>query len=321
MNKQMSEPSTTGIQTEVCNLCINHDMLFSSWEASDFPPSRVRYTKFKEELIAIMALGEESSTEFSVDSNSDVNMEDEARRLKKEVDITIQEVEESKFYNKLADQLGNDMIIQSNMRRVLGANSCLQMVIYGLGSMEHSYISQYQFALVILLKRDFSHWIGGVEVFDPMMSPADCKVVEMFGCTVLTINEQCKRQVEKPTLFFLPYLDNDLVGNLLEANWCPTRLNKMVVLSNSLGEMGRGCRNFSKKIVSNGKVYYNRLRERLEYVETIKKHMIELNIDGCYSRVVNEFSWHFFHLDLDLNLESLLPGNISRHSSRFYCYL
>lgn len=317
----MSEPSTTGIQTEVCDLCINHDMLFSNWEASDFPPSRVRYTKFKEELIAIMALGEERSIEFSVASNGDVNVEDEAGRLKKEMDITIEEVEESKFYNELADQLGNDMIIQSNIRRVLGPNSCLQMVIYGLGSMEYSYISQYQLALVILLKRDFSHWIGGVEVFDPMMSPADCKVVEMFGCSVLAINEQCKRQVEKPTLFFLPYLDNDLVGNLLEANWCPTRLNKMVVLSNSLEEMAGGCRNFSKKFVSNGKIYYNRLRERLEYVEAIKKHMTEVKIDRGYSRVVDGFSWHFFHLDLDLNLENLLPGNISCHSSRCYCYL
>ncbi|KAG5534661.1 hypothetical protein RHGRI_022700 [Rhododendron griersonianum] len=307
MNKQMSEPSTTGIQTEVCDLCINHDMLFSNWEASDFPPSRVRYTKFKEELIAIMALGEERSIEFSVASNGDVNVEDEAGRLKKEMDITIEEVEESKFYNELADQLGNDMIIQSNIRRVLGPNSCLQMVIYGLGSMEYSYISQYQLALVILLKRDFSHWIGGVEVFDPMMSPADCKVVEMFGCSVLAINEQCKRQVEKPTLFFLPYLDNDLVGNLLEANFCPARLNKMVVLSNSLEEMAGGCRNFSKKFVSNGKIYYNRLRERLEYVEAIKKHMTEVKIDRGYSRVVDGFSWHFFHLDLDLNLENLLP--------------
>ncbi|XP_058228093.1 uncharacterized protein LOC131336321 [Rhododendron vialii] len=95
MNKQMSEPSTTGIQTEVCDLCINHDMLFSNWEASDFPPSRVRYTKLKEELIAIMALGEERSIEFSVASDGDVNVEDEAGRLKKEMDITIQEVEES----------------------------------------------------------------------------------------------------------------------------------------------------------------------------------------------------------------------------------
>ncbi|KAH7852411.1 hypothetical protein Vadar_024459 [Vaccinium darrowii] len=305
----MLESSSTGTQTEVRDLCINLDMLFSNLEASDFPPSRVRYAKFKEELIAIMALSEERTIDFSLASNCDVNVEDEAGRLKKEMDVTIQKVEESEFYNELADQLENDSIIQSNLRRVLGSNSHMQMVIYGLGSMEYSYVSQYQLAFIILLKRDFSDWIGGVEMFDPIMSPADCKVVEMFGFRVLTVNEQCKRQVEKPTLFFLPYLDNDLVGNLLEANWCPTRLNKMVVLSNSLGKVARGCRIFAKKFLEDGKIFYDRIRERLEYVEAIKKHMIEIKINAGYSHIIKGFSWHFFDLDSDLNMENLLPGD------------
>ena len=154
------------------------------------------------------------------------------------------------------------MIIQSNIRRVLGPSSRMQMAIYGLGSIEYMNVSQYQLVLAILLKRDFYHWIGGVEVF---------ALAIFLGCSILTVNEHWKRQVEKPTLFYLPYLDKDIMGNLLEANWWPERLNKMVVLANSLEALSEQCRKTSTTTVSNGKVY-NLLRERLEYIKAIHMH-------------------------------------------------
>ncbi|XP_057506366.1 protein SENSITIVITY TO RED LIGHT REDUCED 1-like [Actinidia eriantha] len=136
------------------------------------------------------------------------------------------------------------------------------MVIYGLGSIEYTNVSQYQLALAILLKSNFSHWIGGVEVFT---------LAILLGCSVLTVNEHCKRQVEKPTLFYLPYLDKDLMGNLLEANWWPERLNKMVVLANSFEALSEQCKKTSTMTMSNGK-FYSLLREILEYIKAIHMH-------------------------------------------------
>ncbi|GFS29575.1 hypothetical protein Acr_00g0007250 [Actinidia rufa] len=381
-------------------------------------------------------------------SDYDVNVEDEARRLKKEMEITIQVLQKSKFYSDFVGQLRDNWILQSNTRRVLGDSSSMQMVIYGLGSLEYNYVSQYQLALALLLRRDFS-WIGGVEVFDPQMSPADwdppkdirlqlrrlndklnrhprdyrhlknfaekffaepfynTDPIEPFGCgkgtghgpagfggifrdehknclvmysghlgevdsvvanaealrqglrclqfmspvrklivegdelnvirwvnagpdpplsiaevlfeistslvgietlihyvyeeanssavelaqrdhgihgdvnledeevrSVLTVNKHCKRQVEKPTLFYLPYLDKDLMGNLLEVNWWPERLNKMVVLANSFEALSEQCKKTSTTTMSNGK-FYSLLRERLKLHSLEERYVME----------------------------------------------
>ena len=312
INKHKLDSSISEIQ----RLCMDPDMLFSHWETSDFPPSRVRWTEFKQELIAIMALGEEKekylSAEGTRDSDYDVNIEDEARRLKKEMEITIQVLQKSKFYRDFVGQLRDNGILQSNTRRVLGDSSSMQMVIYGLGSLEYNYVSQYQLALALLLRRDFS-WIGGVEVFDPQMSPADCKVMETLGCGILTVNEHCKRQVEKPTLFYLPYLRRDFVGNLLEANWCPARLNQMIVLGNSFEHIRESCRETPTMTESDDMYVYDCERERVEYIEAIKNHTTELKIDipvYWYYGIFRGFAWHFFDLDMDVDTENLLPGKI-----------
>ena len=36
-----------------------------------------------------------------------------------------------------------------------------------------------------------------------MFSPCDCLVMEELGCKVLSVNEQCRREVKKPTLFYM----------------------------------------------------------------------------------------------------------------------
>ncbi|KAK3036396.1 hypothetical protein RJ639_032165 [Escallonia herrerae] len=101
----------------------------------------------------------------------DLHVKDEAERLLKEVQLTIKEAQETKFYAKLTRQMRNSVIFKRNLERVLGGNSQLQMVIYALGSMEFSFYSQYQLAIALRLRQDFAEWIGGIEVFDPRLFP------------------------------------------------------------------------------------------------------------------------------------------------------
>ncbi|GFY83218.1 hypothetical protein Acr_02g0014580 [Actinidia rufa] len=284
INKHKSDSSISEIQ----RLCMDPDMLFSHWETSDFPPSRVRWTEFKQELIAIMALGEEKEKYLSAEgtraSDYDVNVEDEARRLKKEMEITIQVLQKSKFYSDFVGQLRDNWILQSNTRRVLGDSSSMQMVIYGLGSLEYNY-----------------------------MSPADCKVMGTLGCSILTINEHCKRyRLRNRRCSILPYLRRDFVGNLLEANWCPVRLNQMIVLSNSFEHIRESCRETPTMTESDDMYVYDCERERVEYIEAIKNHTTELKIDipvYWYYGIFRGFAWHFFDLDMDVDTENLLPGD------------
>ncbi|KAJ8755217.1 hypothetical protein K2173_019015 [Erythroxylum novogranatense] len=92
-------------------------------------------------------------------------------------------------------------------------------------------------APLYLLGRVLSNWIEGIEAFDPFFSARDELVLKMMGRKVLSTNEICRKQVEKPTVFFMLYVDIHLFGNLVEANWCFYRLNHIILLSNSLEDM------------------------------------------------------------------------------------
>ncbi|XP_059309972.1 protein SENSITIVITY TO RED LIGHT REDUCED 1-like [Lycium ferocissimum] len=108
-----------------------------------------------------------------------------------------------------------DYHIQDEAERLLKEIE-LMVVIYALGSMEYSLRSQFQLAIVLLLKLDFSNWIGDIQVYDPGMSPADIIVFKELGFEVLTIDENCKRQVRRPTMFYMPHPNYYHIGNLVK---------------------------------------------------------------------------------------------------------
>eukprot|EP00250_Pteridium_aquilinum_P014234 c21864_g1_i3 orf=1305-2654(-) len=109
---------------------------------------------------------------------------------------------------------------------------CLRVVLYGLGSIADSEISRYQFALILLLKQRFS-WVGEIEVYDPVLSQSECKVIETMGCVPIAIDEKGRRSVSEPTLFYMPHCEDWLYDNVLQANWVPHILGQLVILGNS----------------------------------------------------------------------------------------
>ena len=183
------EVATTTTVPQVTNhdMSVEESMLFGNLEASDFPPCKIKYFNPSVDFVAILASHEAKNFNSLTCKRQigGISTQDEARRILAEVHITMKEVMESKFYSKMRDQLQNDPDIQNNIKRVLGSHSHVVMVIYALGGIEHSYHSQYQLAIALLLKHDFSNWIGEVEVYDPMFSPSDCMALEELGCKVL----------------------------------------------------------------------------------------------------------------------------------------
>ncbi|KAG6404868.1 hypothetical protein SASPL_132445 [Salvia splendens] len=152
-------------------------------------------------------------------------------KLKQKMDTCIQKFENSKFYRNLLSQIRNPDVLDK-FSKVLGSEEKMQMVVYGIGSIESFGPPRLQLCLAILLQRSFD-WIGGIELFDPIISLTESKVLTSLGCTVLSINEQGRRRAVKPTLFFMPHCEAELYDNLLEANWEVGRLNQLVIFGNS----------------------------------------------------------------------------------------
>ncbi|KAL6652144.1 hypothetical protein ACP70R_011069 [Stipagrostis hirtigluma subsp. patula] len=153
----------------------------------------------------------------------------EAESIVKEVRETIQEIRSSPLYTNFINHLKENTSIRDRISSMLGAHECMELVIYGLGSFEFDVKSQYQLAFALLLKEDKIFPVGEIEIYDPALSPADVKACCDLGLRILLVNEQCRRSVEKPTLFFVPGLK--FIANLMESNFSPKQLNKMILIS------------------------------------------------------------------------------------------
>ncbi|MCO5586513.1 hypothetical protein L7F22_040453 [Adiantum nelumboides] len=109
---------------------------------------------------------------------------------------------------------------------------CLDVVLYGLGSIAYSEASRCQLALILLLKERFS-WVGIIEVYDPVLSHSECTVIKELGCLPVALNEKGRRPIAGPTLFYMPHCEGWLYDNLLQANWAPCAFRQIVILGNS----------------------------------------------------------------------------------------
>ncbi|KAH0714551.1 hypothetical protein KY284_007456 [Solanum tuberosum] len=230
-----------------------------------------------------------------MESNVDFHIKDEAERLLKEIELVKKNVENSEFYTGMHLDLKQNKTIQKHFFRLLVSHSDVQVVIYGLGSIEYSFSSQFQLAVALLLKRDFFNWIGNIEIYDPCLSPADIIVFEKLDLKVLTIDENCKRRVQRPTMFYMPYPHCYLIGNLLGVNWSSSCLSQIYLLTNSfrstLSDMPR----------------ISQLLETVLRLERILHFTAEIDIqtsdDKMYADVFSGFSWHFFDVDPNIHID------------------
>lgn len=111
--------------------------------------------------------------------------------------------------------------------------SLLQCVCYGLGHFESCVSARFQLAMLLLLLETLQIPVSSCCVYDPVFSPSECDALKELGFTVLTENEEGKRAVYQPTLFYLMHCGKALYNNLLWRNWTPRTLQKMTIIGNS----------------------------------------------------------------------------------------
>jgi hypothetical protein len=164
-----------------------------------------------------------------------------------------------KFRNNLKDFIEYDMSDTA---------SSLNIVSYGLGSLDHNLNSRYQFALLLLiidelklnLKIDLCHF------YDPIFNLNDKYLIEnLFDFNIMDNNNEAKCCInEKLTLFYMPHVGKPLYNNLLFSNWTVSNLNKLYLIGNSFDFINTMTLN--EDLVN----YYKYIRHSLSFINEVK---------------------------------------------------
>jgi len=101
------------------------------------------------------------------------------------------EIERSKFFMDSRETI---------LKRTSSA-SVLDVVAYGVGSFFSSKVSLCQLSFLLLLWRELK-LRGDLYIFDPVFTPSEILVLGRMGVNLIQHNEQGKRKVENPTIFF-----------------------------------------------------------------------------------------------------------------------
>jgi len=213
--------------------------------------------------------------------------------LVQKMERCINKIDKSEFYHTFRDQIQTSVADYFN--RVLGSEIKMQMVIYGIGSIELYEPPRLQLSLAILLRRDFS-WIENIEVFDPILSATESRVLETLGCSVMSINEFGRREALKPTMFFMPHCEAELYNNLLQANWKLNLLKNIVLFGNSFETYEQHvslCKN-SPIVNSMGYILAARGFTNEFRIQTVSDD---------YYNAFHDSSWHLFSPVLETELQ------------------
>ncbi|KAI9496219.1 hypothetical protein BDB00DRAFT_809528 [Zychaea mexicana] len=128
---------------------------------------------------------------------------------------------DSQFYKDLLDILEQQLIPTQPQ----------ELICYGIGSMQHSKNAQYQFILALLL-RDMLKSVEKVSIYDPVMTELDKELSKSYNIDVIETNEDGKRKVSRPTLFYMPHCGRGLYSNTLSANWDKESLPNVIMIAN-----------------------------------------------------------------------------------------
>ncbi|KAI8076644.1 uncharacterized protein B0P05DRAFT_545305 [Gilbertella persicaria] len=97
--------------------------------------------------------------------------------------------------------------------------------------MQKSKNAQYQFELAMIL-RDLLKIPGKMYIFDPVMTTLDKELCALHNIDIIQENEDGKRTVTKPTLFYMPHCGRGLYSNTLSANWNKQQLAHVTIIGN-----------------------------------------------------------------------------------------
>ncbi|KAL0397630.1 UNVERIFIED_CONTAM: protein SENSITIVITY TO RED LIGHT REDUCED 1 [Sesamum calycinum] len=215
----------------------------------------------------------------------EIDTERESKLMQK-MQNYIQKLENTEFCLSFFDQMQSPEMM-SRILKVSGSEEKMQMVIYGIGSIESFEPPRLQLSLALLMKRKFD-WIGAVEIFDPIISLTESKVLTSLGCSVLSINEQGRRLALKPTMFFMPHCEAELYDNLLEANWRVDRLKCLLLFGNSFSA-------YEQHVSICKSLDVAKTRKRILSVRRFTEEFRVNTFSDDSFRAFHGSSWHFFN--------------------------
>ncbi|GJT05333.1 protein sensitivity to red light reduced 1 [Tanacetum coccineum] len=239
---------------------------------------------------------QEGTTDWSPRTvNTTLEQESDLMQL---MENAIEKLEKSEFLRVFMDQLQFIQASEDHFTRLVGSEEKLKVVIYGIGSIESYEQSRLQLSLVINMKKHLD-WMGEVEVFDPVISLTELKVIEKLGCSVLSVNEYGRRRAVSPTFFFMPHCVSELYVNLLKTNWRHDLLNRMVLLGDSFKSYDEESRSEATGAALDD------LRTRILALQSFTKEY-EVSFDPndlCFHRAFCITSLHLFNVDPNANLQ------------------
>ncbi|KAJ1926659.1 sensitivity to red-light reduced protein [Tieghemiomyces parasiticus] len=107
------------------------------------------------------------------------------------------------------------------------------IVCYGLGSFIECRESRLQLAFILHLRTALKI-TGRVHVYDPVLGALERAALEAQDCCPLMENEQCRRIVDRATLFYMPHCEKFMYHNLVAANAKASRLDRVTLIGNNL---------------------------------------------------------------------------------------
>ncbi|KAL6868190.1 hypothetical protein ACP4OV_015035 [Aristida adscensionis] len=96
----------------------------------------------------------------------------------------------------------------SPLRRRLALLAPARLSLLGVGSIESSPAARLQLALAALLRRDLLPEAASADLFDPVLSAAECAAAAAaLGFAVPGVDDGYRRRVAEATLFYMPHCE------------------------------------------------------------------------------------------------------------------
>jgi len=144
----------------------------------------------------------------------------------------INALKNSVFWGNFLDAIQKSIMhwLAKDSERKQDTVSGLEIVCYGIGKFSSNSMSLCQLALLVLIKHQYN--VSNVFVYDPLLSALEKDVLGCLGMQLVGSNEQGKRTVLKPTLFYMPHCGRAMYNNVVWANW-GSGLASVAIIGNS----------------------------------------------------------------------------------------
>ncbi|KAL2092563.1 hypothetical protein ACEWY4_012361 [Coilia grayii] len=158
----------------------------------------------------------------------------DSHRYERRIKDAMNELRGEEFWLEWKDILRGRLFTRSRANQTGAQSDCLQeCVCYGLGTFSTCLSARYQLGLLLLLLDALEIAVERCSVYDPVFSATECETLRNLGFKVISENEEGKRAVHQPTLFYLMHCGKALYNNLLWRNWSCQNLANLVVIGNS----------------------------------------------------------------------------------------